>query len=76
MKKTDIAMIILIVTISVLAAFFVTKAIMGTPSTDTVKVKKIDAIKADITEPDPAIFNENAINPAVKVEISQDASSN
>jgi len=70
MKKTDIAMIILIATISVLVAFFVTRGIMGTPSEEVVKAKTIEKIDEDIVAPDPAIFNNDAINPAVKVQIN------
>lgn len=74
MKKTDIAMIVLIATISVMVAFFVTRSVIGSPSNETVKVKTVEKITAEVTEPDPAIFNENAINPAVKIEINDDTS--
>lgn len=73
MKKTDIAMIILIATISVLAAFFITRSIMGNPSEEEVKVKTIDRISETITEPSDKIFNDDAINPAVKIEIGGDS---
>lgn len=73
MKKTDIAMIILIATISVLAAFFITRSIMGNPSEEEVKVKTIDRISGTITEPSDKIFNDDAINPAVKIEIGGDS---
>jgi len=33
-------------------------------------IKTIDPIDSKIVEPDPAIFNSNAINPAVEVQIS------
>ena len=69
MKKTDIAMIILIATVSVLAAFFITDALIGEDAKEAVKVKTIDAIDATVAQPDPAIFNKNAINPAVEVQI-------
>jgi len=74
MKKTDVAMIILIATISVLVAFFVTRSVLGSPSSETVKVKTVEKIESTITPPDAAIFNENAINPAIKIEISDSAS--
>lgn len=74
MKKTDFAMIILIATVSVMIAFFVTRSILGTPSSEVVKVKTIDKIDATITPPDTAIFNKDAINPAIKIEISDKAS--
>ena len=66
-------MIILIATISVLVAFFTTRAIMGSPSSETKKVQSIDAISSDITQPDTAIFNSEAINPAIKIELNDNA---
>ena len=69
MKKTDIAMIVLIASVSVLIAFFVTKAIFGSASSENQKVQTIDRIDSSITDPDPAIFNKNAINPAVEVQV-------
>lgn len=73
MKKTDIAMIILIATVCVLVAFFVTRSVVGTPSNEEVKVKTIEKIDAKVTPPDTAIFNSDAINPAVEVQISNGA---
>lgn len=73
MKKTDVAMIILIATISVLAAFFITKTVVGTPSSDTKKAQTIEAIDPTIEQPDTAIFNSEAINPAIKIELNDDA---
>lgn len=70
MKKTDIAMIILIATVSVLLSFFVTRAIMGDPADEVVKVKKIDAISATIDDPSEKIFRSDAINPSVEVKVT------
>ena len=75
MKKTDFAMIILIAVIFVTIAFFVTKSIVGTPSSDIEKVKHIDPIEANLPEVDKTIFNKNAINPAIKVQINGDGKS-
>jgi hypothetical protein len=69
MKKTDIAMIILIASASVLIAFFVAKAIFGDTYDGNVKIKTIDRINSSIVEPSSDIFNKNAINPAVQVQI-------
>ncbi|HWT40828.1 MAG TPA: hypothetical protein VN081_06220 [Dongiaceae bacterium] len=74
MKKTDIAMIILIATVSVMVAFFVTRAIFGGSANQAVKVKTVEKMTADVTPPDPAIFNSNAINPAVEVQITPSSS--
>lgn len=70
MKKTDLAMIVLIAAVSVLAAFFITKAVLGEQATDEKKVQTIEKIDTTVTQPDPEIFNERAINPAVEVQIT------
>ena len=70
MKKTDIAMIILIAAVSILVAYFVTDWIIGDAANDAVKVKTIDPVTAEIVEPDAKIFNADAINPAVEVQIT------
>ncbi len=70
MKKSDIAMIILIATVSIMVSFFVTRAIMGDTASETQKAPTIEKITADIDQPDPKIFNSEAINPAVEVQIT------
>lgn len=70
MKKTDIAMIILIASVSVLLAYFVATGIFGNVSKESVKVKTIDAINSSVVAPSPTIFNKDAINPAVEVQIN------
>lgn len=71
MKKTEIAMIILIASMSVLIAYFVAKSIpaLSDGAGEAVKVKTADKITADITPPDTKVFNSNAINPTVEVII-------
>lgn len=75
MKKSDIAMIILIASISVLVAYFVAKAVVGDVQNETVKVKTAESISTDITQPDTSVFNTNAINPTVQVIIGDQATS-
>lgn len=70
MKKADIAMIILIASISVLVSYFVAKSFFGDVYSGTAKVKTIDKIDSTIEDPSPEIFNKNAINPAVQVQIN------
>ena len=70
MKKSDIAMIILIASISIIVAFFVAKSIFGDVYSGTAKVKTIDKIDSSIVNPSSDIFNKDAINPAVQVQIS------
>ena len=70
MKKSDIAMIILIASVAVAAAFMVANSLPFLKlDTQGVSVKTIEPISADVTEPDPAVFNKNAINPTIKTVI-------
>jgi hypothetical protein len=69
MKKTDIAMIILIASISMLVAYFVAKTVLGGASSESVKVKTVDPITSEVATPDPTVFNKDAINPTVEVLI-------
>jgi len=69
MKKSDVAMIILIASMSVLVAYFVAKAVIGDVQNESVKVKTAESINTSITQPDPTVFNSKAINPTVEVII-------
>lgn len=70
MKTNDIAMLILIASISVGVAFAAVSAIPGLKQPDEpVKVKTIEKYSADIVEPDSKTFNKDAINPTVDVTI-------
>jgi hypothetical protein len=75
MKKSDIAMIVLIASIFILIAFFATKAIFGDSANETVKVKTIESINSTIEEPSTDIFNSNGINPTYRVNVGTEDSS-
>lgn len=70
MKRTELVMIVLIASISVLVAYFVAQSVLGGQSNESVNVKTIEKIDSSFQEPDETIFNENAINPAVEVQIT------
>lgn len=70
MKKSDIAMIILIASISMVVAYFVVNAIPVFQTANTPKqVSTFDEISPSVVEPDPDVFNAEAINPTVEVFI-------
>lgn len=69
MKKSDIAMIIIIASISVLVSYFVASAIFGDVAQESVTVKTAEPITDVVVEPDKTIFNKEAINPTVEVII-------
>ena len=70
MKKSDIAMIILIASVSVIVAFFIAKSIPFLKLDEQgVKVKTVEAISSEVIPPDSAVFNDKAINPTVQTVI-------
>jgi hypothetical protein len=75
MKRTDSAMIVLIAAVSAGLAYFVANSVLGSMTEQNVKVKTIDPITSVIESPDPKMFNENAINPSVEVNINNTSTS-
>jgi hypothetical protein len=75
MKKTDIAMLVLVAGLSVGAAFLAVGQIPQLkPPEKPVNVKTIDKYndaKESMT-PDPTVFNGDAINPTIQVTIGTD----
>jgi hypothetical protein len=74
MKRTDIAMIVLIIAVSAGIAYFVANSLFGGKTENGVTVKTIDPITSVIQPPDPTIFNKDAINPSVEVNVSNTSS--
>lgn len=70
MKKSDLAMIVFIASVSVLIAFLIAKAIFGDVYNGTAKVKIIEKYTSQVVQPDEDIFNENAINPTIQITIT------
>lgn len=65
-------MIVLIAAASAGIAYFVANSVFGSMiSTEGVKVQTIDLITSEVTDPDKKIFNEEAINPSVEVNINE-----
>lgn len=74
MKKSDIAMIILIASLSVGVEYLVANALPFLKIDEKgVMVKTIDEIKDEVTPPSDKIFNEDAINPTIETLIGGNA---
>lgn len=63
-------MIVLIASVSVLIAFFVTRGVFGNAANKPVEVQTIERIDPALGDVNTSVFNENAINPAVEVQIT------
>lgn len=72
MKKTDIAMIVLIASVSVVVAYFVASAIPVLKVSDkgemAPSIQKIE-VNPEGLAPDEKVFNSSAINPTVETLI-------
>lgn len=63
-------MLILIASGSILISYFIASATpIGKASTEPVEVETIERIEQSVAEPSPEVFNQNAINPSVEVNI-------
>jgi len=71
MKQTDIAMIILIAAISLVASYFIGNAVINSPDSRSTEVEIATPISAEFPEPSKKIFNDNSINPTEKIEIGE-----
>ena len=69
MKRTDIAMIVFIASISVVGSYLIANTFIGDAHSEAVTVKTADAISQEVNEPDDRIFNGDAVNPTVEVYI-------
>ncbi len=69
MKKTDIALLILIVALSGLITYFIANALLGSQKQLTAKVTEVEPVKSSIETPEESVFNANAINPAIQIKI-------
>lgn len=70
MKKSDIAMIILIASLSMVLAYFLASSIPGLQDTKArEKVATMQTINPTVGELDDQIFYQGALNPTVQVVI-------
>lgn len=70
MKQSDIFTLILIAGIGTLAAFFACNAILGDPNEAKTSFTRLSSvIESNLVQPDPEVFNEDAINPTIEVYV-------
>lgn len=69
MKNTDIAMIILVASISVVVSYFLGNAILGDPNDRVENISYMNKIDSNIQQPDVETFNSHALNPTVEVYV-------
>ena len=69
MRRSDIFTVTFIASVGILLTFIACSFLLGDPDTRYLKHKTIGKITADLTSPDPEVFNVDAINPTVEVYV-------
>lgn len=67
MKRTEIAMIVLVASLAMMLTFTLVQSIFGSMVKQSVEVEKATVITDGLSTPAKRIFNEHAINPTVEV---------
>lgn len=70
MKKTDIALIVIIISISAGVAYWIASITIGQSNDAPIIVRKAEALNTDEVTVDKQVFSENGINPTVETTIS------
>ena len=70
MKKTDIALIIIIVSISAGLSWWIASVTVGKSNDEPIIVRTVETIDVGDQIVDKKVFNDNAINPTVEAIIS------
>lgn len=76
MKQSDIFTVVLVASVGTIVAFILVNMFLKVP--DSEKIKTMDVIQSTLAEPDPEMYNIDAINPTVEVYVGdcQDADQN
>jgi hypothetical protein len=69
MKQKDIAIIIIVVTISALASYFLSNALFAAPDDRRMKVEVVERIDTSFERPDAKYFNSQSLNPSKQIRI-------
>ena len=69
MKKSDIISVVLVAMIGTFAAAFIVNLIMGNPDDAKASFKDIEVVDSSLSDPDPEVFNSDAINPTIEVYV-------
>lgn len=76
MKQKDIPVILAIVIVSFILSLVITKAFFVPKNSKVLTAERVDPISADFKEPDPFIFNKEAVNPTQLIKIGDSNNSN
>ncbi|MBQ3309611.1 hypothetical protein IJG78_02950 [Candidatus Saccharibacteria bacterium] len=71
MRQSDIFTIIIVGTVGTVVAAILCNLILGDPNDKSVTFKTVKVVEASLAQPDPEVFNVEAINPTVEVYVGE-----
>lgn len=69
MKQKDIALVLVMVFISAIVSFVVSRTVFGTPQNRQQTAEIVEEIRPEFSEPPVTYFNANSINPTQLITI-------
>lgn len=69
MKQKDIALVIVVVFVSAMLSFFVSKLLFASPKNRQQRVEVVNPITPEFNKPDSRYFNKDAVNPTKLIQI-------
>ena len=69
MKQKDVALILVVVFISAIASFVISRWIFSSPKNRQQSAEIVDAITADFSKPSTKYFNTDSVNPTQEIQI-------
>ena len=71
MRQSDVFTVILVAGIGTVVAAILFNLILGDPDAKYVTFKTVEVVPASLAQPDPEVFNPDAINPTVEVYVGE-----
>ena len=71
MRQSDIFTVIAVAIVGVIVSALLLNMILGNPDEKSVSFKTVAVIESSLENPDPEIFNPEAINPTVEVYVGE-----
>lgn len=71
MRQSDIFTIIAVAVVGVVVSSVLLNMILGNPDEKSVSFKTVEVIESTLDNPDPEVFNPEAINPTVEVYVGE-----
>ena len=71
MRQSDIFTVIAVTVVGVIVSSIFLNMILGNPDEKSVQFKTVAVVEPSLTDPDPEVFNLDAINPTVEVYVGE-----